>query len=74
MSHTHLFTRGILLDSQVKLDEMFDQLLRDLRNQRNWVSKVEDALATTQQISEEKEELRKQVESEKVDPGAFWYT
>ena len=47
---------------------MYDQLLHDLRNQRNWVSKVEDTLATTQPISEEEHRLKKQVEAEKVLP------
>ena len=48
------------------MDELYDQLMRELRNQRNWVSDTEQALANQRPASEDENKLKEQVNEQKV--------
>lgn len=51
---------------QVKLDELYEQLMRDLRNQRNWFGDAEQQLLNQASVSEDKDALQQQLDEHKV--------
>ena len=51
---------------KAKLDDLYDELQRELQNQRNWVNDMETTLRNQQPISDEESKIRKQLETQKV--------
>lgn len=51
---------------QVRLDELYEQLMRELRNQHNWVCDAEQRLVKQPTPSEDESQLQQQADDQKV--------
>ena len=48
------------------MDDLYEQLMREMRNQRNWVFGVEQILLNQPAASEDPEKLDEQLQEQKV--------